>query len=122
MARPPALVVPLLASALSGGCVHRVTVVTEPPGALVRWNGEALPADRPMIRVGPFGPRQLEVEEPGYRTYEGRLTGHGLARFAVQALGLRWLTATGAVPDGEVRVTLLREHGGIGTWNPDDLE
>lgn len=112
----------VLAVLLTTGCVHRVTVVTEPPGALVRWNGEILPPEQPELRVGPFGPRELEVEEVGYRPYHGRLTGHGPLRFLVQAVGLRWLAMTGAARESEVRVTLLREHGGIGTWNPDDLE
>lgn len=112
----------LLLGLASAGCAHRVVVVTEPPGALIRWNGEILPAERPELKVGPFGPRLLEVEEAGYRAYAGRLSGHGPVRFVAQALGLRWLTMSGAVRDGEVRVTLLREHGGVGTWNPEDLE
>lgn len=112
----------VLLSLLLPACVHRVTVVTEPPGALVRWNGEPLPAEQMELRVGPFGPRVLEVEEVGYRPYVGRLSGHGPLRFVIQALGLRWLAMTGAARDAEVRVTLLREHGGVGTWNPEDLE
>jgi hypothetical protein len=120
---------PLALVALLVACVHRVDVVTAPEGArvaLVDRAGRVVPGD--LARVGParvelrpFGARRLEVSLPEYRTVTVtlplRLVTWG---WVTDTLTLRWRRAVGLVPAAIVELRLVEDHGGVGTWTPDE--
>ena len=120
---------PLALAALLVACVHRVDVVTAPEGArvaLVDRAGRVVRGD--PTRVGPThvelrpcGPRRLEVSLPEHRTLTVtlplRLVTWG---WVTDALTLRWRRSFGVVPAAIVEVRLIEDHGGVGTWTPDE--
>ena len=119
----PAYTIPAMWTALLLlGCVHRVPIQSLPAGATVTWNGEEVGRAPVEVEVRPFRPRELEVTLPGYRPAVLRLSRTGPMSFVAEAVTLRWFRATGLVPWHTVEVTLVREHGGIGTWDAEDLE
>lgn len=111
----------LLAGAILTGCVHRIEVRSTPPGAAIIWNGTAAGRAPTHLTVRPFQPHDVAVRLTGYRTAEITLSRTGTMSFVGDLLTLHWFRALGLVPYAEVEVRLLREHGGIGTWDPEDL-
>ena len=120
---------PVALAALLVACVHRVDVVTAPEGArvaLVDRAGRVVPGD--PARVGPtrvelrpFGARRVEVSLPEHRTLTVtlplRLVTWG---WVTDTLTLRWRRAFGLVPAEVLEVRLVEDHGGVGTWTPDE--
>lgn len=97
--RGPALA--LLAGALvAAGCAHRVALTSAPAGAAVTLGGERVGVTPMELAVHWVGPRVLRVELSGYRPLEVRL---------------------GLFPRRAVELRLVREHGGAGTWTPDQV-
>lgn len=116
------MAVALLAALLSLGCVHRIEVSALPAGATIAFNGSPAGRSPVEVEVRPFKPRELTVSLPGYRTATVELSRTGPMSFVADALTLRWLRALGLTPYRPVEVRLVREHGGIGTWDPSELE
>lgn len=104
------------------GCVHRIEVRSNPPGAAVTWNGTSAGRAPAQLTVRPFQPHAVTLRLTGYRTADVTLAHTGSMSFVSDALTLHWFRAIGLVPYAQVEVRLLREHGGIGTWEPEDLQ
>ncbi|MES2643771.1 MAG: PEGA domain-containing protein [Myxococcota bacterium] len=96
------LVVLALASlSLGVGCTHRVALLSDPVGAYVTM-GETRVGVAPVEIVVPaFGGRVVSVQRTGYRTVELKLP---------------------LLPPREVEVRLVPEHGGAGSWDPEDID
>lgn len=63
------LVVAIYFAALGAGCVERrLTVRTDPPGALVSVNGEELGTTPVSMRFDYYGDRRMTVQAEGYNT------------------------------------------------------
>lgn len=102
MPRDVRLVIPLLVALVLGmGCRGHVTLVAHPVGAYVtagKTRVGVAPVDLPVPLIGG---RRATVERTGYRTVNLRLT---------------------MVPPRKIEVRLVPEHGGAGTWDPDDIK
>lgn len=119
--RPAAL---LLFAALCG-CAHKVHIVSDPPGATVRVGRQTLgptPRDVSML-WWPFRPMRVRVAAPGYRPVDVSLKERvGPWHLVGELLTLHWKRLLGLAPRAEIEVLLVREHGGVGTWSPDDIK
>lgn len=82
---------------LAAGCAHPVEIVSVPAGASVLRGEEALGTT----------PITLDVASP--QSVTARLPGH------------RDLTVKVRRRDRHVELRLMPEHGGVGTWDPDDV-
>lgn len=89
-----ALLLPLV------GCAHRVALTSSPAGAYVSLGGERVGVTPLELELQPFGPRDLRLELTGYRTFE--------------------LKIRGKVPPA-LELRMIREHGGAGTWEPEEV-
>ncbi len=108
-------------AALSTGCAHRVEVVSSPPGAMIRYDDAPAVATPATLRVPFGGARDVTVGLGGYRTTTARLPLRVTATgFLWDALTLRWRRARGAAPYTTLEVRLVEEHGGVGTWAPEE--
>lgn len=87
---------------LLAGCPKPVELTTAPAGAFVQQGKRRLGSAPVAVRTGVFRARQVTVKLAGYRTLTFRVT--------------RKMARAGAV---EVR--LVPEHGGAGTWAPEDV-
>jgi hypothetical protein len=68
------------------------------------------------------GARAIRASLGGYRTVTVRLPLHATTTgFLVDVLTLRWRRAFGGVPYTTVELRLVPEHGGVGTWDPEDV-
>lgn len=91
----------VLVLALAGGCVHRVTLVSHPAAAYVTV-GETRAGVAPVeLEVPLFGERRVSVQRSGFRTVDLRLP---------------------FLPPREIEVRLVPEHGGAGSWDPEDID
>lgn len=93
----------LLAVALVG-CTYRVTVDSDPPGALMtlRDGRTVVLPEEVRFHAVPFTRRVVTVTAPGYRTAEVDTSAYlGRPR--------------------EVEVLLVREHGPAGTWTAEQI-
>ncbi|MDP2317706.1 MAG: PEGA domain-containing protein [Pseudomonadota bacterium] len=86
---------------LGGGCMHKVPLSCDPAGAYVSVAGERVGVAPLDLPVRAFGPRRVTVERTGYRTLEFRLP---------------------LLPPRAIEVRLVPEHGGAGTWKPEDVK
>ncbi|MCB9780563.1 MAG: PEGA domain-containing protein [Alphaproteobacteria bacterium] len=91
---------------LSTGCVRRVTVRSDPPGASVTRRGESIGVTPLEIRVWfvPFAAQQVRVGMPGYRGVYVAL-GRKLGLFRAETVH---------------EVMLVPNHGRSGTWTPEE--
>ena len=107
---------------LGPGCVHRLHVRTDPVGASVSLGERRLGLSPVTVVLPLFGPHMLTVQAAGYRTL---------------TVPLGWkLSALGPPPDAvasglpapdpgrsaTLELRLVREHGGVGTWDPATVE
>ena len=97
-------------------------VVTVPAGALVQYDAASQPS--PTSVLVPFGgARTIRVSLGGYRTLSAALPAHVTTTgFLADVLTLRWRRAFGAVPYTTLELRLVPEHGGVGTWDPEDVD
>ena len=109
------MLLPLLAGLL--GCAHLVEVTSAPPGAEVRYAGQALGPTPVTLRVRLFGPRRVEATLVGHRPVQvalplalttTRFVGDVLLARPRQGLGLRPVTS--------IELRMVKEHGPVGTW------
>ncbi len=105
---------------LGPGCVHRVQVVTDPIGASVSLGDRRLGLSPVNVVLPLFGPRTLTVQLAGYRTLTVPL-GWKLSALASppEPTGL---PAAGPLRSATLELRLVREHGGVGTWDPATVE
>ena len=107
------------------GCAHTVQVVSDPPGATVRLDGEKLGVT-PLVTHIPWRPPlvraySLEVRLPGHRTVETSL------RNEVRVWGpvlwsLRHPASTlRGDPLHDLEFVMIPRHEAAGTWGPDDV-
>ncbi len=120
---------PVALAAFLVACVHRVDVVTAPEGArvvVVDRRGRVVPGapagvGPTSVELRPFGARRVEVSLPEHRTVTVtlplRLVTWG---WVADTLTLRWRRAFGIVPAAIVEVRLVEDHGGVGTWAPEE--
>lgn len=111
----------LLLLALAG-CVHTIPVRSFPDGATVSVGGAAPTRVPTEVAVRPFGPKVIVVSLPGYRSATVHLSRTGPLSFVWDAVTFRFGRMVGLTPYREVEIRLLREHGGMGTWDPQDLQ
>lgn len=118
---------------LAQGCVHKVHVDSEPPGAQVKVNGVvrgATPVDFKVVWSPPFvRAYKMQLSLPGYRTVTSDAAGWlrpsplrrevRLWRYLLHPFQLRkWL---GIVPRSSFNYVMVPEHGPAGTWDAEDL-
>lgn len=84
-------------------CAHRVTIVSNPPAATVASEGDTRGVTPLTLTIKPYRPQTVIVRHPGYRPIAITLR-----------RGLRIHPRT-------VEVRLVEEHGGVGTWEPEDV-
>ncbi|MDP2305211.1 MAG: hypothetical protein Q8P18_04210 [Pseudomonadota bacterium] len=95
------MAVPALILALFSGCAHRVSLVSHPVGAYVTV-GETRAGVAPVeLEIPAFGGRRVSIQRTDYRPLDLRLP---------------------LLPPREVEVRLVREHGGAGSWDPEDID
>lgn len=95
----------LAALLLPSACAHRVVVATAPAGALVVEGDRRLGVTPVEIRVRPsLRARRVVVELAGYRPMETKLAWRPFRRRSTREL------------------RLVEEHGGVGTWDPEDAD
>jgi hypothetical protein len=85
---------------LATGCAHHVALTSAPAGAYVSLGGERVGVTPLELRVPLVGTRALHIEMVGYRPLDLTLP---------------------ATPPSAIELLLVREHGGAGTWSPDDI-
>jgi hypothetical protein len=69
LTRSTLLVTALLLVSAGSGCVHRrMTIRTDPPGALVEVNGERLGLTPQSLDFTYYGTREITLSAPGYET------------------------------------------------------
>ncbi|MEC7948590.1 MAG: hypothetical protein VX265_13580 [Myxococcota bacterium] len=113
----------LLASlALGAGCVHRVRVSSQPPGAEVRYRGKVVgitPCEFSTVWA-PFRRMNVQLRLPGRRTATLRLNRDtGPFRLLGEVLTpWRWGRWVGVQARARHEVVLVRRHGRAGTWTP----
>lgn len=108
---------------LLSGCAYKVRLVSEPDGALFTLPDGSLvssPAEV-TVRWVPFGSQPLVCEAPGYRTLELDLRRDEVrwSHYLRDTL-VRPRTLFGE-PRGTVRLVLVPEHGGVGTWDASNV-
>jgi len=113
--------IPLLA--LLVGCAYRVEMTSTPLGAAVRLpDGSTLvtPATA-EFKYRPFRRQTLLVSAPGYRAMTVRVRSNVVrsSRFVLDPF-TRPAAAFGDRPRGEVHFRMVRAHGPVGTWDPDE--
>lgn len=95
------IVVAALIVTVSAGCARRVSLVSHPVGAYVTV-GEARAGVAPVdLDLPTIGGRRVSVQRTDYRTLDLRLP---------------------LFPPRAIEVRLVREHGGAGSWEPEDVE
>ena len=100
-------------------CVHKVQVTSAPEGAMVRYGGKDVGPAPVVLDVRPFGPRRVEARLLGYRPLTTRLPlGMTTTRFVGDVL--RPYQGLGLAPAGTLELRLVKEHGGVGTWEEGD--
>lgn len=116
----------LLALPALAGCVHRVEVTTVPAGAVVYQDGQRLGPAPVVVEVHPFQAarrRHVSATLPGYRDLDVRLPlSAGTWGFAADVVTLRWGRALGRRAHSSCELRLVPEHGGVGTWDPEDVD
>ena len=110
---------------LLGGtaCMHKVQIESDPPGAVVRLDGDRV-ATAPAtfkIRWSPFRRYKLLVKLPGYRPVSVRLRDDiRLWRYPLRIL-FRPIRTLKGTPHTHLRIVMVPEHGRSGTWTPADV-
>lgn len=105
---PTRLLLGLCLALCTTGCVRRVTVRSDPPGATVTRRGEAVGVTPLDVRVWfiPFAAQRVRVGMPGYRGVDVAL-GRRLGLFRSETTH---------------QVMLVPHHGRSGTWTPEEAE
>ncbi len=102
-------------------CVHKVQVTSAPEGAMVRYGGRDVGVTPVVLDVRPFGARRVEARLLGYRPFVTKLPlGMTTTRFVGDALLLRPYQGLGLAPAATLELRLVKEHGGVGTWEEGD--
>ena len=119
-----ALLLGLLLGLLSSGCMHRVIIQSDPPGAQV-YAGDKLLGSTPVeVRrwVWPYRKVPVTVRLPEYRPVTVRLD-RDLGPFRVmgEVLRLKWRVLIGLKPRRVHEVLMLPEHEAAGGWLPGDV-
>ena len=114
---------PCLLIALAGCVERRMIVKSDPPGAVVRLDGDRV-ATAPAtfkIRWSPFRRYKLLVKLPGYRPVSVRLRDDiRLWRYPLRIL-FRPIRTLKGTPHTHLRIVMVPEHGRSGTWTPADV-
>lgn len=112
----------LLLAALVSGCVHRIELITSPVGASVSMGNKRLPSAPTVLKIRPFQKRDVTVQIAGYRPFRLRLRADaGTSGFLGELVTLRWFRMLGLRTHSSYEVRLIPEHGGAGTWTPEDV-
>ena len=115
---------PLLLAAALAGCMHRVRVQSDPPGAMIRVGREVVGPAPQDVRFlwWPFRPLKVRVAAQGDRPVVIQVNQNvGPMRFLGELLTFRYKRLLGLTPRATVEVILVREHGASGTWLPEDI-
>jgi len=108
---------------LLSSCAYKVRLVSEPAGAqLTLPNGEQVMAPAEVtLKWVPFGHQPLTCQASGYRTLTLDLRKDEVRwSHYVRDTIFRPRTLFGA-PRGTVRLVMVPEHGGVGTWEAEDV-
>ena len=100
---------------LLGGCVHKVHLVSEPPGAFVFRGSERIGTAPMDLRIPIYGRPKLTMRLPGYREVSFRppTRARGVLSFVRDALTLQWARALGRAPSDTWRVLLVPDRPSV---------
>lgn len=120
--RLPALV---LAALLASGCAHRVAITSDPVGAEVKYGRKSKGVTPTEFTAfwWPYRKMEARVKVPGYRTVTVRLQPDvGPMRLFWEAITFRWRRLAGVDVRTEHQVVMVRRHGRVGTWTPEEAK
>ena len=105
------------------GCRHQIRIESTPPGAAITVNDKAVgvtPADITTI-WWPMRKLPVSVSLPGYRKVNFN-AGRAIRVYEIIAdiLSFRTLKLLGKSPRRTHQIIMIRRHGRVGSWTPDD--
>jgi hypothetical protein len=110
-----------LVSLLLSGCMHKVELTSVPAGATITVGKHQLAPAQKVVRVGWFQRRDVTVSLAGYRTLKFKLRpGVNFGDYFGELITIHWARMVGYTTHSTYEIRLVPEHGGAGTWSPED--